>query len=358
MQLDSTDFLQNPRLQSLQSQAESSQQEDDKKRFLMALAREIIANLSSVTVDNLSDGININNLDEVHAALHNELAKATKPITDILNKLKLSTDEQTKFLQDVQTKADNEVDDTVQTVVVKRIKDKVEVTNLSDIVMPTEVSVNNLTELASYLEELINKVSELKLSVTLPAPQVNVNPTPVHIPETVLNVPPVNLEPIISELNNSLKKLRTNDKSHPLAVRITDGADWVKQLVKIQQETSKAVQAFAGGSNQVRLLDANMNVINPGALSIASSIGDGSQTVATAGTRVQLITASTPCRYVIIVGLVTNTDTIWVGGTTVAAGRGRPLVAIQSEKIDIDNVNKIWIDAAVNGEGVSFAYVS
>jgi len=94
------------------------------------------------------------------------------------------------------------------------------------------------------------------------------------------------------------------------------------------------------------------------AASTPTAIGDNSKNVTTAGSRVQLISSSTPCKYVIIVALATNTNSIYVGGSTVAAGRGRPLVALQSEKIDIDDVSKIYIDADTSGEGVTFAYVS
>ncbi len=292
------DYLQAPRLQSLRDQAESSQMEDDKKRFLIELVREILKGLNDVTITNIKNGINVNNLDEIKASLRNELNKANKPITDILNKINLSAESQNKFLEDVQNKAENEVDNTVQTVVVKRLNDKTEITNFSDIIFPSEVSVNNLTELASYLEELINKVSELKLSVTLPAPQVTIQPTPVNIPETVLNIPPLDLEPIISSLNENLKLLRTNNKSRPLAVRLTDGAEWIKELIKTQKETSKAVAAFAGGSNQVRLLDSNNGIINPvqqepeilrAIANISASQTDSSIVTAVTGKKIRIV---------------------------------------------------------------------
>jgi hypothetical protein len=319
----------------------------------VALAREVIQHLSEVSVSNLSDGVNVNNLDEIKAHLRNELGKANKPITDILNKLNMSTEAQTKFLQDVQTKAENEVDDTVQTVIVKRIKDKVEVTNLSDIVIPSDVTVSNLAELLPALQELSNKISALKLDVNVEAPNVTVNPTAVNIPETIVNVPAVDLEPIIY----ALKKLSSNDKSHPLAVRLTDGADWIKQLVKVQQETSKAVAAFAGGSNQVRLLDPNMTVINPNALSIPSSIGDGTKTVTTAGTRVQL-GGNVACKKITMTALDTNTGKIYWGGATVSATSGAYIYAGQTQVIDIDNLNKVYLDSGVNGEGVNYSYVA
>jgi hypothetical protein len=91
---------------------------------------------------------------------------------------------------------------------------------------------------------------------------------------------------------------------------------------------------------------------------VCSTIGDGSKTVTTAGSRVALSATSVSCTRVYIVALEANTGTIWVGSNTVAAGRGRPLVALQSEILDISDLSSIYIDATVDGEGVSYAYLA
>lgn len=355
------EFLQAPRMQALRDQAESSQNEDDKRRFLTALVREIIKALGDVAVSNLNDGINVNNLDEIKASLRNELSKANKPITDILNKLNLSTQEQTKFLKDVEKQAESEIDDSIQTVVIKRIKDKTEVTNLSDIVFPSTISINNLSSLEISLQELINKISELKLEVNIPAPQVNVQSPQVNIPETVFNFPEIDLSEVVSAITDNLKLIRKNSKSNPLAVRLTDGGDWIRELQTLNRSAAQTTQ-FMSDVSYIR--DSNGNRINPATaeglsfIGIGTAISNGNKTVTTAGTRVQLISVVTPCRYVIIVGKPANLGTIWVGGTTVAALSGRPLVALQSEKFDINDLSKIWIDTDTSGEGVSFAYIS
>lgn len=349
------EFLQAPRLQSLKLKAEETQKEEDKKKFLTALVREIINNLSEVTVSNLSDGVNVNNLDEIKASLRNELAKANKPITDILNKLNMSTQEQTKFLKEVEDKAETEVDDNVQTVVIKRIKDKVEVTNIEDIIIPDNVSVNNLSELLPALQELSDKISALKLNVTLPAPQVTVNPATVNIPETVINTPAVDLGPIIDALDKNLKLIRTNNKSNPLAVRFTDGADWIKE---VRKQAAQTTQFLSDVSYIKNAAGSRINPATDESVGPPTGIGDGSKNVTTAGTRVQLTSTPTPCRYVIVVALSTNTNSIYVGGSTIAAGRGRPLVSLQAEKIDINDVSKVYIDADTSGEGVTYTYVS
>jgi deoxyhypusine synthase len=87
---------------------------------------------------------------------------------------------------------------------------------------------------------------------------------------------------------------------------------------------------------------------------------DGRKTVTTAGTAVRLGTES--IRSLAITALSTNTGTICVGGSTVKAKaeerRGIPLAAGQSVSIDTDDVADAWLDATVNGEGVSWMAVS
>ena len=89
-----------------------------------------------------------------------------------------------------------------------------------------------------------------------------------------------------------------------------------------------------------------------------NGIGDGSQTVTTAGTRVQLSTTSIACKEVLITALGSNSGNIWVGGITVANGRGKQLVPIQDIKLQIDDLSKIYIDATSSGDGVAYVYVS
>jgi len=88
-----------------------------------------------------------------------------------------------------------------------------------------------------------------------------------------------------------------------------------------------------------------------------SAIGSGRQTVAAAGTGVQLTTTSTPILGVIIKALITNTGDIYVGGAGVAAASGYPLAPGEFVGLDVDNLTDVWIDAAVNGEGVSYIYI-
>ena len=88
-----------------------------------------------------------------------------------------------------------------------------------------------------------------------------------------------------------------------------------------------------------------------------SSIGDGSKTVITAGVRVQLST-SVACKKVLITANGANSGNIWVGGITVANGRGKQLVPLQDIEVEIDDLSKIYIDSTSSGDSVSYVYMA
>lgn len=100
---------------------------------------------------------------------------------------------------------------------------------------------------------------------------------------------------------------------------------------------------------------------------VASAIGEGSKSVATPGTAVPLVSSSTPCTKVIVTAnmgsgdgvVVGNTGYVVVGGAGVVAAaatrKGTPLMN-NSISIDIDDLNKIYLDAEVAEDGVTFTY--
>lgn len=94
------------------------------------------------------------------------------------------------------------------------------------------------------------------------------------------------------------------------------------------------------------------------------TLNHGSKTVTTAGTPVQLSTSSVPCIEVLIQVKRGNTGRIYIGGAAVpnndsagimldipTAGQTPPSVPITAQ-----NLNQIYINSTVNGEGVNFLY--
>lgn len=92
-----------------------------------------------------------------------------------------------------------------------------------------------------------------------------------------------------------------------------------------------------------------------------NAFGDGRKVVAAAGTPEKLSASSVPVIDVEIRALDANTKPVAVGASTVKAkaaeARGRLLKAGEVVKLEgLGNLNKIFVDAEVNGEGVTYFY--
>ena|SRR3990167_7352033 len=96
-------------------------------------------------------------------------------------------------------------------------------------------------------------------------------------------------------------------------------------------------------------------------MTIGEAVGDGRQTVTTAGTAVRLA-SQTLCVCVNIVAETDNTGIICVGGSTVVAAlatrRGTPLAAGNSVSIEVRDLAAIWIDSTVDTDGVTFTFIN
>ena len=89
----------------------------------------------------------------------------------------------------------------------------------------------------------------------------------------------------------------------------------------------------------------------------------GRKVVATAGTPVPLGTTSLSVLTVKVQALATNTDEVAVGGSDVDAAEGAENgIVLDADQIvefgvaEVDEIGDIYVDARVDGEGVSFVY--
>jgi hypothetical protein len=88
--------------------------------------------------------------------------------------------------------------------------------------------------------------------------------------------------------------------------------------------------------------------------------GNGYKDVTTPATAVQLSTTDTACRWIYITADHANTGIMAVGISTVlATASTRAGIALDkgvSCMIPARNLNEVWLDATVTGEGCSYAY--
>lgn len=90
---------------------------------------------------------------------------------------------------------------------------------------------------------------------------------------------------------------------------------------------------------------------------VADLIVSGKKTVTAAGTAELLLAANTVTATIIVKALAGNSDTIYIGNVSgdVASTNGFELAPGEAIAMDIDNsITPVYLDSAVNGEGVSY----
>jgi hypothetical protein len=115
-----------------------------------------------------------------------------------------------------------------------------------------------------------------------------------------------------------------------------------------------------GGTTWVPIrVDANGSPVAGGYTAITTF----RKAVTVAGTAEQIVVASTPCKKVILSGATGNTDLVVVGDSAVVAAHAtqRGIVVLSTNNpvvVEIDNLNKLWVDAISSGDAVCGAYFS
>lgn len=123
------------------------------------------------------------------------------------------------------------------------------------------------------------------------------------------------------------------------------------------------VGSLPAGTNAIGKLAANSGVdigdvdVTSTVLPTVTSIGNGAKDVTTAGSAVALA-GSTACKKVFISSKDTNTGKIFIGGSDVSASSGCFIYPGGSITLEISNLSSVYIDSAVNGEGVQFTYLA
>lgn len=102
--------------------------------------------------------------------------------------------------------------------------------------------------------------------------------------------------------------------------------------------------------------DASSDAPLPTAVTSGESIGADVATVTTAGTPVRL--GAHAALSVTVRARESNDGLIYVGPGSVTAANGYELAAGEAVSMDVANTNAVYVDAASNGDGVSYLWVA
>jgi hypothetical protein len=116
---------------------------------------------------------------------------------------------------------------------------------------------------------------------------------------------------------------------------------------------SSDVITIQGSSGMRAVVIDGTATTQPVSIAAPTTIYHAKKTVTTAGTRVALA-SSQAVRSVCIKALQTNTGYIYVGDTSTSSTTGFQLLAGDTISLDIANLNTVYIDSSVSGEGVTY----
>lgn len=113
-----------------------------------------------------------------------------------------------------------------------------------------------------------------------------------------------------------------------------------------------------GSSDTLAALNAILAAIQGQSTSSPTAIGDGTSTVTTAGTRVQL--PNVACKKVYIQAHESNTGTVVIGGSTCVAAlsgrRGLALKKLSWQPFEVNNLNLLYVDSTANDDKINYTY--
>jgi hypothetical protein len=229
--------------------------------------------------------------------------------------------------------------------------------NTIDIPKPID-NTKQLDNLVKAIKSVEKVVKEQKLIAEAPI---------INVPETNVNVEAPDLQPLqasIKDVVGAVKKIVIPEYK-------TDNKEVEKLITKSNRLLKELIEkpvggGGGGGSSWVAVntsgipmpieLDASGNVPVSGSVTTAAptAIRNGKKTVASAGTAEVIVGSSTTVVGVVIQALESNTGLVYIGDSSVDSTNGMELQAGQATGLAIDNLNKVYVDAAVNGEGVCF----
>lgn len=272
--------------------------------------------------------------DETIRRLSLELSIA-KSITESVSKNPELVDKILGFLEKTSEKG---LSTSIEVLNVKDFPTSFEIKNTEEF---KSVEISNIDEVVKRLDKIVAKKNPDKFSITGFGKAINL---------LLAEIKSIGAKVFKAAITGEVKITnKTVEESIPVRLVSQDERFFYNALVSI---------AGSGGANMADgLLQQILVAIQASSSStVPTEIGDGSQSVTTAGTRVQLSGSSVPCKRVHIQAKVGNTGSIYVGGVTIAAGRGTELFPTASITLNIDDLDNVYLDSSVNGEGVTYTY--
>jgi len=254
--------------------------------------------------------------------------------------------------------------------IIQRDKDNVLIFRFADVTTPL---LGDFATLLAFIQDLLDvtvlaagAATEATLATRLAEATFVAEDFAQEVTQALIKAKTDNLDVALSTVATEVTLALIKAKTDNLDVLLsTIGTEATLALIKAKTDNLDVVLSTVATEVTLALIKAktdNLDVALSTLLSLPTTIAEGRKIVGAPGAAVKIITASTPCKQVILTGEEDNTGTVVFGGAGVIAAigtrKGTPLLAAGSGVIDIDNANKVFIDAVVATEGVTFTILT
>ena len=155
--------------------------------------------------------------------------------------------------------------------------------------------------------------------------------------------------------NGAVRATGSSVPTYAVAMGANDGSNLQIPVCDSNKFLKVVLQA---GTAAFGKLAANSGVdigdVDVTSMPLATAIYNGQKTVSTAGTQVALASSQAITHSVKIKALHGNGGWIYVGNSSVSSSNGYVLDAGETVEIQVANLATVYVDASVNGEGVSY----
>lgn len=217
-------------------------------------------------------------------------------------------------------------------------------------------------EMPDYAQPVVEGLRKLESSLTEALNSIDIKPQ--FTPNIQVASPNVNVETPEVDLSGIEKVLKSDiPAAFKAAIKLIPESKEPdnSEVENLLQEMSQKLSSIDTASRMKPMFPTTLKVTNPdgsyvGGSSTPTSIFNGSVTVTTAGTRVQM--PSTVAKSVTIKADIANVGIIYIGNVSVTAANGIELGPGDGISFDIANINTIYIDASANGLMVNYLGVA
>jgi hypothetical protein len=338
--------LREAKMKDVLSKLKTASTDAVKLSIIRQAIHEVRDALSKVVISKVEGKVSLADMEKIQGFVETELKRVFSPVLSLLKELKVSNQQMETIRSELDSKINSAFTSSFETMLIPKPQHSFRVENLHEIAYPDVMRIGNLGELQTYFDSL-GRVIKDNFNIEIPAPKVTIQAPAQKAP--IVKVDP----PDLSELLKALKPLDriTGNAKKPISVRLSDGQNWISQIVRVLNKQAKQVgQYVQAGMSAGDFKDAFKTVTK------ARSVTSGSKALTDAASAVQIVTSKTPIDWV---EFTANGKQIAIGDSSCQVTTPKGVILTpggsSQHRVEIDDLSLMYA-AGATGATLTYNY--